>query len=69
MLSSFSILSLLLETNIIIRIVKACNLFCNCHCGSFQIALVNNFLKLGLYELKLRFRERLTKNLYDQYLQ
>ncbi|XP_068565721.1 ATP-binding cassette sub-family D member 3a isoform X2 [Cebidichthys violaceus] len=33
------------------------------------IALVNNFLKLGLYELKLRFRERLTKNLYDQYLQ
>ncbi|XP_061778467.1 ATP-binding cassette sub-family D member 3-like, partial [Nerophis ophidion] len=34
-----------------------------------QIALVNNFLKLGLNELKLRFRERLTKNLYDQYLQ
>ncbi|XP_034415715.1 ATP-binding cassette sub-family D member 3a isoform X4 [Cyclopterus lumpus] len=34
-----------------------------------KIALVNNFLKLGLYELKLRFRERLTKNLYDQYLQ
>ncbi|CAB1451688.1 unnamed protein product [Pleuronectes platessa] len=33
------------------------------------IALVNNFLKLGLYELKLRFRERLTKHLYDQYLQ
>uniref|UniRef100_A0A8C5I098 ATP-binding cassette sub-family D member 3 n=1 Tax=Gouania willdenowi TaxID=441366 RepID=A0A8C5I098_GOUWI len=33
------------------------------------IALVNNFLKLGLNELKLRFRERLTKNLYDQYLQ
>uniref|UniRef100_A0A671XUT9 ATP-binding cassette, sub-family D (ALD), member 3a n=1 Tax=Sparus aurata TaxID=8175 RepID=A0A671XUT9_SPAAU len=32
------------------------------------IALVNNFLKLGLNELKLRFRERLTKNLYDQYL-
>ncbi|XP_077411297.1 ATP-binding cassette sub-family D member 3a [Vanacampus margaritifer] len=32
------------------------------------IALVNNFLKLGLFELKLRFRERLTKNLYDQYL-
>ncbi|KAA8580492.1 hypothetical protein FQN60_013450 [Etheostoma spectabile] len=27
------------------------------------IALVNNFLKLGLYELKLRFRERLTKHL------
>lgn len=38
-------------------------------CGSFQIALVNNFLKLGLNEVKLRFRERLTKNLYDQYLQ
>ncbi|KAF7214452.1 ATP-binding cassette sub-family D member 3a isoform X2 [Nothobranchius furzeri] len=33
------------------------------------IALVNNFLKLGLNELKLRFRERLTKRLYDQYLQ
>ncbi|XP_056155301.1 ATP-binding cassette sub-family D member 3a [Lampris incognitus] len=32
------------------------------------IALVNNFLKLGLNELKLRFRERLTKHLYDQYL-
>uniref|UniRef100_A0A8P4GC10 ATP-binding cassette, sub-family D (ALD), member 3a n=1 Tax=Dicentrarchus labrax TaxID=13489 RepID=A0A8P4GC10_DICLA len=32
-------------------------------------SLVNNFLKLGLNELKLRFRERLTKNLYDQYLQ
>ncbi|XP_068603902.1 ATP-binding cassette sub-family D member 3-like, partial [Brachionichthys hirsutus] len=32
------------------------------------IALVNNFLKLGINELKLRFRERLTKNLYDQYL-
>lgn len=40
-----------------------------CVTGSFQIALVNNFLKLGLNELKLRFRERLTKNLYDQYLQ
>ncbi|XP_035853922.1 ATP-binding cassette sub-family D member 3a isoform X3 [Sander lucioperca] len=34
-----------------------------------KIALVNNFLKLGLYELKLRFRERLTKHLYDQYLE
>nr|XP_057916934.1 ATP-binding cassette sub-family D member 3a [Doryrhamphus excisus] len=33
------------------------------------IALVNNFLKLGLNELKLKFRERLTKKLYDQYLQ
>ncbi|KAM7390895.1 hypothetical protein PAMA_008883 [Pampus argenteus] len=33
------------------------------------IALVNNFLKFGLNELKLRFRERLTKHLYDQYLQ
>ncbi|KAM6977993.1 ATP-binding cassette sub-family D member 3a isoform 2-T2 [Aplochiton taeniatus] len=32
------------------------------------IALVNNFLKLGLNELKLRFRERLTKHLYDEYL-
>ncbi|KAF6729871.1 ATP-binding cassette sub-family D member 3 [Oryzias melastigma] len=33
------------------------------------IALVNNLLKLGLNELKLKFRERLTKKLYDQYLQ
>ncbi|KAL6488671.1 hypothetical protein MHYP_G00024120 [Metynnis hypsauchen] len=32
------------------------------------IALVNNFLKLGLNELKLRFRERLTKHLYEEYL-
>uniref|UniRef100_A0A4W5JV36 ATP-binding cassette sub-family D member 3 n=1 Tax=Hucho hucho TaxID=62062 RepID=A0A4W5JV36_9TELE len=32
------------------------------------IALVNNFLKLGLNELKLRFRVRLTKHLYDEYL-
>ncbi|XP_022069122.2 ATP-binding cassette sub-family D member 3a isoform X1 [Acanthochromis polyacanthus] len=33
------------------------------------IALVNNFLKFGLNELKLRCRERLTQYLYDQYLQ
>ncbi|KAG7259811.1 hypothetical protein CRUP_038245 [Coryphaenoides rupestris] len=33
------------------------------------IALVNNFLKLGINEIKLRFRERLTQYLYDQYLQ
>uniref|UniRef100_A0A8C5CYQ7 ATP binding cassette subfamily D member 3 n=1 Tax=Gadus morhua TaxID=8049 RepID=A0A8C5CYQ7_GADMO len=33
------------------------------------IALVNNLLKLGINELKLRFRERLTQYLYDQYLQ
>ncbi|CAN9506540.1 unnamed protein product [Ophioblennius macclurei] len=33
------------------------------------IALVNNFLKFGLNELKLRFRTNLTKSLYDQYLQ
>ncbi|XP_060778095.1 ATP-binding cassette sub-family D member 3a isoform X2 [Neoarius graeffei] len=32
------------------------------------IALVNNFLKLGLNELKLCFRERLTKHLYEEYL-
>ncbi|XP_030623330.1 ATP-binding cassette sub-family D member 3a isoform X1 [Chanos chanos] len=32
------------------------------------IALVNNFLKLGLNELKLRFRVRLTKHLYEEYL-
>jgi ATP-binding cassette subfamily D (ALD) protein 3 len=30
---------------------------------------VNNLLKLGINELKLRFRERLTQYLYDQYLQ
>uniref|UniRef100_A0A668RW60 Uncharacterized protein n=1 Tax=Oreochromis aureus TaxID=47969 RepID=A0A668RW60_OREAU len=33
------------------------------------ISLVNNFLKFGLNELKLRFRERLTHHLYNQYLQ
>uniref|UniRef100_A0A3Q0SWN5 ATP-binding cassette, sub-family D (ALD), member 3a n=1 Tax=Amphilophus citrinellus TaxID=61819 RepID=A0A3Q0SWN5_AMPCI len=33
------------------------------------IALVNNFLKFGLNELKLRFREKLTKCLYNQYLE
>ncbi|TSK34871.1 ATP-binding cassette sub-family D member 3 [Bagarius yarrelli] len=33
-----------------------------------EIALVNNFLKLGLNELKLCFRERLTKHLYEEYL-
>nr|XP_056723641.1 ATP-binding cassette sub-family D member 3 isoform X2 [Euleptes europaea] len=33
------------------------------------ISLVNNFLKYGLNELKLCFRVRLTKYLYDQYLQ
>ncbi|XP_041126923.1 ATP-binding cassette sub-family D member 3 [Polyodon spathula] len=32
------------------------------------ISLINNFLKLGLNELKLRFRVRLTKHLYDEYL-
>uniref|UniRef100_A0A4W5LXB6 ATP-binding cassette, sub-family D (ALD), member 3a n=1 Tax=Hucho hucho TaxID=62062 RepID=A0A4W5LXB6_9TELE len=34
----------------------------------FQFALVNNLLKLGLNELKLKFRVRLTKHLYDEYL-
>uniref|UniRef100_A0A3B4FRT7 ATP binding cassette subfamily D member 3 n=1 Tax=Pundamilia nyererei TaxID=303518 RepID=A0A3B4FRT7_9CICH len=34
-----------------------------------EISLVNNFLKFGLNELKLRFRERLTQHLYNQYLQ
>uniref|UniRef100_A0A8C8GMZ8 Uncharacterized protein n=1 Tax=Oncorhynchus tshawytscha TaxID=74940 RepID=A0A8C8GMZ8_ONCTS len=33
------------------------------------ISLVNNFLKLGLNELKLCCRVRLTKHLYDEYLQ
>ncbi|XP_067218560.1 ATP-binding cassette sub-family D member 3b isoform X2 [Chanodichthys erythropterus] len=32
------------------------------------ISLVNNFLKLGLNELKLCFRVRLTNQLYDDYL-
>ncbi|XP_063795925.1 ATP-binding cassette sub-family D member 3 isoform X2 [Pseudophryne corroboree] len=32
------------------------------------ISLVNNFLKFGLNELKLCFREKLTKYLYDEYL-
>ncbi|XP_048832776.1 ATP-binding cassette sub-family D member 3-like isoform X2 [Brienomyrus brachyistius] len=32
------------------------------------IALVNNFLKLGLNELKLCCRVRLTRHLYDEYL-
>ncbi|XP_076837566.1 ATP-binding cassette sub-family D member 3b [Brachyhypopomus gauderio] len=32
------------------------------------ISLVNNFLKLGLNELKLRFRVRLTQHLYSDYL-
>ncbi|KAM9333523.1 ATP-binding cassette sub-family D member 3a isoform 1-T1 [Pholidichthys leucotaenia] len=33
------------------------------------ISLVNNLLKFGLNELRLRFRERLTRHLYNQYLQ
>uniref|UniRef100_A0A915AA99 ATP-binding cassette sub-family D member 3 n=1 Tax=Parascaris univalens TaxID=6257 RepID=A0A915AA99_PARUN len=32
------------------------------------ISVVNNLLKFGISELKLRFRDRLTKNLYDRYL-
>lgn len=40
----------------------------NCCISIIQIALVNNFLKLGLNELKLCFRVRLTKHLYDEYL-
>ncbi|XP_069050203.1 ATP-binding cassette sub-family D member 3 isoform X1 [Lepisosteus oculatus] len=32
------------------------------------ISLINNFLKLGLNELKLRIRVRLTRHLYDEYL-
>ncbi|XP_059839922.1 ATP-binding cassette sub-family D member 3a [Hypanus sabinus] len=32
------------------------------------ISLVNNFLKLGLNQLKLRFRVRLTDYLYEEYL-
>uniref|UniRef100_A0A3Q4HA51 ATP-binding cassette, sub-family D (ALD), member 3a n=1 Tax=Neolamprologus brichardi TaxID=32507 RepID=A0A3Q4HA51_NEOBR len=43
--------------------------FFECVIGCFQISLVNNFLKFGLNELKLRFRERLTQHLYNQYLQ
>nr|KAF6503631.1 ATP binding cassette subfamily D member 3 [Rousettus aegyptiacus] len=33
------------------------------------ISLINNFLKFGLNELKLCFRVRLTKYLYEEYLQ
>ncbi|XP_015930768.1 ATP-binding cassette sub-family D member 3 [Parasteatoda tepidariorum] len=33
-----------------------------------MISLVNNAMKFGLNELKLRFRSRLTKHLYDKYL-
>lgn len=32
------------------------------------ISVINNMLKFGLTELKLRFRERLTKFFYDKYL-
>ena len=32
------------------------------------ISIVNNMLKFGLSELKLRFRSRLTAHFYDQYL-
>uniref|UniRef100_A0A915E3I1 ABC transmembrane type-1 domain-containing protein n=1 Tax=Ditylenchus dipsaci TaxID=166011 RepID=A0A915E3I1_9BILA len=32
------------------------------------ISVVNSFLKFGLSELKLRFRERLTQHFYKQYL-
>uniref|UniRef100_A0A673WMY1 ATP-binding cassette, sub-family D (ALD), member 3a n=1 Tax=Salmo trutta TaxID=8032 RepID=A0A673WMY1_SALTR len=54
----------MIESGIISR---DCNLVCfvTVH---FQFALVNNLLKLGLNELKLKFRERLTKHLYDEYL-
>lgn len=38
-----------------------------CSCSP-QIAVVNNLLKLGLNELKLCFRVRLTRHLYDEYL-
>merc|ERR1719229_54835 len=33
-----------------------------------SISLINNLLKFGLSELKLRFRSRLSKYLYDKYL-
>ena len=33
------------------------------------IALVNNVLKLGLNEVKLRFRARLSEHLYKKYMQ
>ncbi|KAF6025465.1 ABCD3 [Bugula neritina] len=32
------------------------------------ISIVNNMMKIGLNEVKLRFRTRLTKHFYDQYL-
>lgn len=34
----------------------------------FQMSLINNSLKLGLNELKLLFRARLSAHLYDEYL-
>jgi len=37
-------------------------------CVTHQISLVNNFLKLGLNQLKLCFRVRLTNQLYNDYL-
>jgi len=33
------------------------------------ISIVNNLLKLGLNELKLRFRARLSTHLYSRYMQ
>ncbi|KAL4635922.1 ATP-binding cassette sub-family D member 3-like, partial [Arapaima gigas] len=39
--------------------------FCFCY---LQISLINNLLKLGLNELKLLFRMRLTKHLCDAYM-
>ncbi|XP_029474557.1 ATP-binding cassette sub-family D member 3 isoform X2 [Rhinatrema bivittatum] len=43
--------------------------FCQYIAAIPLISLVNNFLKFGLNELKLCFRERLTKYLYEEYLQ
>uniref|UniRef100_A0A8C7WEE8 ATP-binding cassette, sub-family D (ALD), member 3b n=1 Tax=Oncorhynchus mykiss TaxID=8022 RepID=A0A8C7WEE8_ONCMY len=47
--------------------VVLCNI--STHLPITCISLVNNFLKLGLNELKLCCRVRLTKHLYDEYLQ
>ena len=36
--------------------------------STLQISVVNNAMKIGLNELKLRFRTRLTTHFYDKYL-
>uniref|UniRef100_A0A8C2AP38 ATP-binding cassette sub-family D member 3 n=1 Tax=Cyprinus carpio TaxID=7962 RepID=A0A8C2AP38_CYPCA len=58
----------LIESAIIGRSTKGFKKYLFNFITAMPIALVNNFLKLGLNELKLCFRVRLTKHLYDEYL-